>query len=155
VPMIGLWVKLLMIPYKYLYPSALFFVCIGVYSTNNDMFQVGEVLVIGLAGYVLNMLGFHPAPILLGFVLGPRVEENFRRAMLISRGSLMTFIERPISAFFVAMAVLLILGQIYVWLRGRKTALVPEVHIGLRPMDPVPEEVPVEARAAPSREVAS
>ena len=66
------------------------------------------------------MLGFHPAPILLGFVLGPRVEENFRRAMLISRGDLLTFVERPISAFFVALAVLLIGVQIVVWLRGKK-----------------------------------
>src|SRR5262249_55946244 len=140
VPMIGLWVKLLMIPYKYLYPSALFFVCIGVYSTNNDMFQVGEVLVIGLVGYVLNMLGFHPAPILLGFVLGPRVEENFRRAMLISRGDLLTFVERPISAFFVALSVLLIAVQIYIWLRGRKgeSTLVPEVHVGFQPLEAEP-----------------
>ena len=60
VPMIGLWVKLLTIPYKYLYPSAMFFVCIGVYSTNNDMFQVGETIVIGLVGYILLLLDFHP-----------------------------------------------------------------------------------------------
>src|SRR5665213_1206457 len=89
VPMIGLWVKLLTIPYRYLYPSALFFVCIGVYSTNNDMFQVGETILIGLVGYILLLLDFHPAPVLLGFVLGPRFEENFRRAMLISRGDSM------------------------------------------------------------------
>jgi putative tricarboxylic transport membrane protein len=88
-------------PYRYLYPSAMFFVCIGVYAANNDMFQVGETLVIGLVGYILLRLDFHPAPILLGFVLGPRFEENFRRSLLISRGDLMTFIERPISAFFV------------------------------------------------------
>ena len=146
VPMIGLWVKLLMIPYRYLYPSALFFVCIGVYSTNNDMFQVGEVLAIGLVGYVLNMLGFHPAPILLGFVLGPRVEENFRRAMLISRGDLLTFIERPISAFFVALGVLLIAAQIYIWWRGRKgeSTLVPEVHVGFKPLEAEP--IPVESK---------
>jgi putative tricarboxylic transport membrane protein len=118
VPMIGLWVKLLMIPYKYLYPSALFFVCIGVYSANNDMFQVGEVLVLGVAGYILKLLGFHPAPALLGFVLGPRFEENFRRALLISRGDLMTFIDRPISAAFLFVCVLLIAGQIYVRLRS-------------------------------------
>ncbi len=151
VPMIGLWVKLLMIPYKYLYPSALFFVCIGVYSTNNDMFQVGEVLVIGVVGYVLNLLGFHPAPILLGFVLGPRVEENFRRAMLISRGDLLTFVERPISAFFVALSVLLIGAQIYVWLRGRKVELVPDVHVGLKPLeqnDPNPTAPQAGARVA-------
>jgi len=161
VPMIGLWVKLLMIPYKYLYPSALFFVCIGVYSANNDMFQVGEVLVIGVFGYVLNMLGFHPAPILLGFVLGPRVEENFRRAMLISRGDLLTFLERPISAVFVALSVLLILVQVYFWLRGRKgSALVPEVTVGFHHVEHEsgtaqvlePKPVPVEAAAgrAPS-----
>ena len=118
VPMIGLWVKLLAVPHKYLYPSALFFVCIGVYSANNDMFQVGETLVFGVAGYALLRLGFHPAPVLLGFVLGSRFEENFRRAMLISRGDLLVFIERPISAFFLALCVLLLAGQVYVWLRG-------------------------------------
>jgi putative tricarboxylic transport membrane protein len=118
VPMIGLWVKLLAVPHKYLYPSALFFVCIGVYSANNDMFQVGETLVLDVAGYALLRLGFHPAPVLLGFVLGSRFEENFRRAMLISRGDLLVFIERPISAFFLALCVLLLAGQVYVWLRG-------------------------------------
>jgi putative tricarboxylic transport membrane protein len=130
VPLIGVWVKLLTIPYRYLYPSALFFVCIGVYAANNDMFQVGEVIVIGIFGYVLLRLGFHPAPILLGFVLGPRFEENFRRAMLISRGDIAVFVERPISAFFVGMCVLLIAAQIYFRLRGPKTALptVPVMH---------------------------
>jgi putative tricarboxylic transport membrane protein len=113
VPLIGIWVKLLTIPYRYLYPSALFFVCIGVYAANNDMFQVGETLVIGVLGYVLLRLGFHPAPILLGFVLGPRFEENFRRAMLISRGDLAVFIERPISAAFILLCVVLIASQIY------------------------------------------
>jgi TctA family transporter len=121
VPLIGLWVKLLTIPYKYLYPSAMFFVCIGVYAANNDMFQVGEVLAIGVLGYVLLRLGFHPAPILLGFVLGPRFEENFRRAMLISRGDILVFLERPISAVFIALCTILIVGQIYFRLKsGRK-----------------------------------
>ena len=118
--MIGLWVKLLSIPYRYLYPSAMFFVCIGVYAANNDMFQVGETLFIGVIGYILLRLDFHPAPILLGFVLGPRFEENFRRSLLISRGDLMTFIERPISAFFLLICVVLIVAQIYVWLRKPK-----------------------------------
>jgi len=71
-------------------------------------------------GYVLLRLDFHPAPILLGFVLGPRFEENFRRSLLISRGDLMTFIERPISAFFLTICVVLIVAQIYVWLRKPK-----------------------------------
>jgi TctA family transporter len=122
VPLIGIWVKLLTIPYKYLYPSAMFFVCIGVYAANNDMFQVGETVVIGFFGYILLRLGFHPAPILLGFVLGPRFEENFRRAMLISRGDIMVFVERPISAAFIALCVLLIALQIYVRIRPKKTA---------------------------------
>ena len=120
VPLIGIWVKLLTIPYRYLYPSALFFVCIGVYAANNDMFQVGETLVVGILGYTLLRLGFQPAPILLGFVLGPRFEENFRRAMLISRGDLRVFIERPICAFFLALCVLLITAQIYFRMRGSK-----------------------------------
>jgi TctA family transporter len=113
VPLIGIWVKLLTIPYKYLYPSAMFFVCIGVYADNNDMFHVAEVLAIGILGYVLLRLGFHPAPILLGFVLGPRFEENFRRAMLISRGDILVFVERPISAVFIALCAILIIGQLY------------------------------------------
>ncbi|BAP82043.1 TctA family transporter [Bradyrhizobium diazoefficiens] len=120
VPPIGVWVKLLMIPYKYLYPSALFFVAIGVYSTNNDMFQVGETVVVGLVGYLLLLLDFHPASILLGFVLGPRLEENFRRSLLVSRGDAMIFVERPISAFFLLLCVVLLAAQVYVRLRKPK-----------------------------------
>src|ERR1700730_4548592 len=120
VPMIGLWVKLLIIPYRYIYPSAMFFVCIVVYAANNDMFQVGETMFIGVVGYILLRLDFHPAPILLGFVLGPRFEENFRGSLLISRGDLLTFVERPISAFFLLICVVLIAAQIYVWLRKPK-----------------------------------
>jgi len=86
-------------PYRYLYPSAMFSSASGS-TRSNDMFQVGETLVIGIVGYILLRLDFHPAPILLGFVARPRFEENFRRSLLISRGYLMTFIERPISAFF-------------------------------------------------------
>jgi putative tricarboxylic transport membrane protein len=125
VPLIGVWVKLLTIPYRYLYPSALFFVCIGVYAANNDFFQVGEVLVLGILGYVLLRLGFHPAPILLGFVLGPRLEENFRRAMVLSHGDFRIFIERPISAVFIALCVILTAVQIYFRWRPLKTVVVP------------------------------
>jgi TctA family transporter len=124
VPLIGIWVKMLTIPYRYLYPSAMLFVCMGVYAANNDMFQVVETLVIGVFGYVLLKLDFHPAPILLGFVLGSRFEENFRRAMLIGRGNFMVFIERPISATFLALSVILIMTQMYFWLRRRKSAAV-------------------------------
>src|ERR1700744_6571253 len=120
VPLIGLWVKLLMIPYKYLYPSAVYFICVGIYSINNSYFQVGETVAVGLVGYLLMLLDFHPASILLGFVLGPRLEENFRRSMLISRGDILVFLERPISAFFLFLCAMLILVQIYVRLKKPK-----------------------------------
>ena len=118
VPMIGIWVKLLSAPYKHLFPTALFFICIGVYSAHNSFFNVGETLVIGVLGYVLLTLEFHPASILLGFVLGPRVEENFRRAMIISDGDFRTFVARPISAVFIGLCAIVILLQIYFWQRG-------------------------------------
>jgi putative tricarboxylic transport membrane protein len=135
VPLIGLWVKMLSVPYKYLYPSALFFICIGVYSTNNDMFQVGETLALGIFGYVLLQLGFHPAPILLGFVLGPRFEENFRRAMLISRGDIYVFVERPISAVFVGLCVILIGAQIYIRTRAPRKRAPKDEAIAARPAE--------------------
>lgn len=118
VPLIGLWVKLLQVPYRYLYPSALFFIAVGVYSTNSSLFEIGEVLVFGLIGAVFVALDFPVAPILLGYVLGPMVEENFRRALLLSRGDMMVFLEKPISAGFIAICALLILAQVYFALRG-------------------------------------
>jgi len=119
VPLIGVWVRLLTAPYRYLYPSALLFICIGVYSSHNDLFAVGETLMIGVVGYVLIKLGFHPAPMLLGFVLGGQFEENLRRALLLSHGDLTTFITRPISATFLAIATLLIILQVAVRIKKR------------------------------------
>ena len=119
VPLIGLWVRLLAVPYRMLYPAALFFVCIGVYAASNDLFGVAQTLALGLFGFVLLRLGFHPAPMLLGFVLGPRFEENFRRAMLLSDGDVLTFVERPISAVFLLLCAVLVGTQIFVRLRGR------------------------------------
>jgi putative tricarboxylic transport membrane protein len=119
VPLIGVWVKLLQVPYRYLFPSALFFIAVGVFSTDNSLFQVLEVLFFGIAGAVLMVLRFPVAPILLGFVLGPMVEENFRRAMTLSQGNLAVFVQRPISAFFIATAVLLIAVQIFARFRRK------------------------------------
>jgi TctA family transporter len=123
VPLIGLWVKLLTVPYRFLYPSALFFICIGVFASRNQLFDVAMTLGLGLFGYVLVRLRFEPAPILLGFVLGPRLEESFRRSVLISRGSLEVFVQRPISAVFLALCILLIAGQLYARLRGTRRAV--------------------------------
>jgi len=127
VPLIGVWVKLLRVPYRYLFPSALFFIAIGVFSTDNSLFQVIEVLFFGVAGAVFMALRFPVAPVLLGFVLGPLMEENFRRALALSHGNLAVFVQRPISAAFLAASALLILGQIFVRLRkslrGRAVAM--------------------------------
>jgi putative tricarboxylic transport membrane protein len=125
VPMIGVWVKVLQVPYRYMFPCALFFIAIGVYSTNNSLFEVNEVLVFGIIGAIFMALDFPVAPILLGYVLGPLVEENFRRALLLSRGDLLVFFEKPISAGFMTLCALLILAQLFFGLRSslRRRAL--------------------------------
>jgi TctA family transporter len=124
VPLIGIWVRLLTIPYKYMFPCAIIFICMGVYSANGSMFQVGTVAVIGVIGFILFRLGFHPAPVLLGYVLGPRFEENFRRALLFSQGDITVFATRPISAGFLALSLAVVASAI--WLRFRRAAAAPE-----------------------------
>ncbi len=131
VPLIGLWVKLLQVPYRFLFPAALFFIAVGVYSTNNSLFEVGEVLVFGLIGWIFAALDFQVAPILLGYVLGPMVEENFRRALLLSRGDMSVFVTRPISGAFIAVCALMVALQVFFAVRGalrkrRSAALVPQ-----------------------------
>jgi TctA family transporter len=119
VPLIGVWVKLLQVPYRYLFPSALFFIAVGVFSTQNSLFQIWEALAFGVIGAVFMLLDFSVAPILLGFVLGPMVEENFRRALLLSRGDMMIFLQRPISAWFVGASTLLIVIQLIAHFRKK------------------------------------
>ncbi|HSV18186.1 MAG TPA: tripartite tricarboxylate transporter permease, partial [Casimicrobiaceae bacterium] len=142
VPMIGVWVKLLAVPFRYMYPCALFFIAIGVYSTNNSLFDVYEVLVFGVVGAVLLALDFPVAPILLGYVLGPLVEENFRRALLLSRGDMSVFVERPISAVFITICTLLVAGQLFFAARAalRKRRGGPVAQLPpLTPMHEVPD----------------
>jgi len=127
VPMIGVWVRLLRMPYKFLYPVALVFICIGVFSTKNSLFDVAEVAVFGVMGAVFLALDYPLSPIVLGFVLGPMLEENFRRAMLVAHGDLTVFVQRPISACFLGASALLIAAQIYAYLRGLKLP-VPKVN---------------------------
>jgi TctA family transporter len=119
-PFIGIWARFLSMPYKYLYPVALFFVSVGVYSTNSSLFDVGAVLVFGMAGYVFAKLKLEAAPLLLGFVLGPMLEENFRRAVLMSRGDMAVFVETPISAGFIVACAALILWQLFAAYRARQ-----------------------------------
>jgi len=96
-PLIGVWIQLLKVPYRLLYPAILVFCCIGVYSLNNTPFDVYMTAIFGVIGYVFYKLKCEPAPLLLGFILGPMMEENLRRAMLLSRGDPTTFFTRPLS----------------------------------------------------------
>ncbi len=109
-PLVGIWVRLLRVPYRLLYPAILVFCCIGVYALNNSVFEVYLTLGFGVLGYLFVKLGCEPAPLLLGFILGPMMEENLRRAMRLSRGDPAIFIERPISAALLAMAVVLLIA---------------------------------------------
>jgi TctA family transporter len=108
-PLIGLWIKLLTIPYRLLYPAILLFCCIGVYSINNNNFEVFTAAAFGLLGYVFYKLNCEPAPLLLGFILGPMMEENLRRALLLSRGDWMTFVDRGLSLGLLIAAVALLI----------------------------------------------
>ena len=108
-PLIGIWVKLLKVPYRLLYPAILLFCCIGVYSLQNNVFDVMMTAVFGLLGWIFVKLECEPAPLLLGFILGPMMEENLRRALLLSRGDWTVFATRPISAVMLGLAVILLL----------------------------------------------
>ena len=108
-PLIGIWIKLLTVPYRLLYPAILLFCAIGVYTVNNTSFDVMQTAFFGLLGVVFAKLECEPAPLLLGFVLGPMMEENLRRALLLSRGDPTVFATRPISAGLLAAAILLVL----------------------------------------------
>ncbi len=108
-PLIGMWIKLLTVPYRMLYPAILLFCCIGVYSLSNSTFDIYVTAVFGLLGYIFSKLECEPAPLILGFVLGPLMEENLRRAMLLSRGDPTVFVTRPISLVMLALAAGLLL----------------------------------------------
>jgi TctA family transporter len=108
-PLIGIWIKLLTVPYRYLFPSIVLFCAVGVYSTNNNTWDIWVVGAFGVIGYVFNKLRMEPAPLLLGLILGPMMEENLRRALLLSRGDWSTFISRPLSASLLVVSMLLLL----------------------------------------------
>jgi TctA family transporter len=107
-PLIGIWVRLLSVPYRLLYPAILLFCVIGIYATNTNFVQMVMTAVFALFGYILIKFACEPAPLVLGFILGPLMEENLRRSLVISRGDPMVFLERPISATLLALAVIVI-----------------------------------------------
>ena len=109
-PLIGIWIKLLTVPYRWLFPSIVLFCAVGVYSTNNNTWDVWMVGLFGLVGYIFHKLGTEPAPLLLGFILGPMMEENLRRALLMARGDWSIFVTRPIAAVMIGISVILMLA---------------------------------------------
>lgn len=119
IPLIGVWVRLLQIPYPLLYPGIVLFTCIGVYSTHNNIFDIWSLLAFGLIGIVMLQLRLEAVPLLLGFILGAPFEEYFRRTLLLSRGDFAVFIERPISATALAVAALVLAWSVWAYLRGR------------------------------------
>jgi TctA family transporter len=119
-PLIGIWVKLLSVPYRFLFPAIVAFCCIGLYSLRSDPFDVYVGAAFGLIGHVLFRLGCEPAPLLLGFILGPMMEENLRQALLLAHGDWSTFVTRPLSAGLLATAALLILAVGLPTLRSRR-----------------------------------
>jgi putative tricarboxylic transport membrane protein len=125
-PLVGLWVRLLRVPYRMLYPAILIFCAIGVYSINNAPADVVMVAGFGLLGYWLMKADFEPAPMLLGFVLGPLMEENLRRAMLIARGDPTTFLVRPISGSLLALAALLLVVALLPMIRQKRDVVFVE-----------------------------
>jgi TctA family transporter len=108
-PLIGMWIKLLTVPYRWLFPAIVLFCAIGVYSTNNNTFDIWMVGAFGVIGYLFIKLSVEPAPLLLGFILGPMMEENLRRALLLSRGDWSVFVTRGLSASLLAVAAILLI----------------------------------------------
>jgi putative tricarboxylic transport membrane protein len=119
-PLVGMWVQLLKVPYRWLFPSIIMFCAIGNYSVNNSAMDLYLVGIMGILGYVLVKLECPPAPLILGFVLGPLMEENLRRALLISRGDPTVFFTRPISAGFMIASILLLVAMILPTIRKKK-----------------------------------
>jgi putative tricarboxylic transport membrane protein len=125
-PLVGVWVSLLRVPYRLLYPSIIVFCCIGIYSINNAPTDVLIAATFGVIGFWLIKHDFEPAPMLLGFVLGPLMEENLRRAMLIARGDATVFMTRPISAVLLQIAVMLLVIAAMPRVRERREVIFVE-----------------------------
>lgn len=126
-PLIGVWVKMLTIPYRHLYPAILVFCCIGVYTVNNNNFDIFMTAMFGIAGYLFFKLGCEAPPLLLGFVLGPMMEENFRRALLLARGDFTVFLTRPLSlGLLLAAAALVVIVALPAVKKTREEAFVEE-----------------------------
>jgi len=125
-PLLGVWVKMLQVPYRMLYPAIVLLSCIGVYTLANSTFSILLLALFGLIGLILIMLDFEPAPLLLGFILGPLMEENLRRSMVISRGDPTIFIDRPLSLIVLLIAVALVASMLIPAIRKKKEEAITE-----------------------------
>ena len=125
-PLIGIWVRLLTVPYRFLYPAIVMFCCIGVYSLNNSIFDLAMATGFGIVGYILLKLDCEPAPLVLGFILGPMMEVYFRRAMVLSRGDFTVFFTQPISLTMLLAAAILLLMNIAPTVRHKREEVFQE-----------------------------
>jgi len=126
-PLIGLWIKLLTVPYRWLFPAIVLFCAIGVYTTNNNTWDIWIMGWFGIIGYLFHKLAMEPAPLLLGLILGPMMEENLRRALLLSRGDWGILVTRPLSATLLALAAaLLVIVLLPAIKRSREEAFVED-----------------------------
>ncbi|MDX5630859.1 MULTISPECIES: tripartite tricarboxylate transporter permease [unclassified Brenneria] len=125
-PLVGVWVQLLRIPYRLLYPVIIMFCCIGIYSVSNSSFDIFTAALFGLIGFGLAVYDYEPAPLLMGFILGPMMEENLRRAMMMSRGNFAVFIEEPISLCLLLLALVLLIVTVLPSIKKRRRRIFAE-----------------------------
>lgn len=124
-PLVGMWIQVIKIPYAYFFPIILLFVLLGSYSVGSTIFDIGVMIVFGIIGFLMKKFAYESTPLILAFILGPMFEENFRRALVLSFGSFQIFVERPISAIFLAIAIALLSFSLVPMLRKAKTSNVP------------------------------
>jgi TctA family transporter len=124
IPLIGLWVRILTVPYQLLYPAILMFVCIGVYTVNTNTFDVWMVVLFGVLGYAMRIADLPAAPVLLGFVLGPMMEEHFRRTMLVAEGDFLALFHRPVSGVVLGLTIAILAWGLWNTLRMRRVRTV-------------------------------
>lgn len=111
-PLIGMWVQVLKLPYRVLFPLILMFCIVGVFASGNAVFDVFVMVVFGVLGYLMRKFGYEPAPLVLAFVLGPMLENNLRKSLILSHGEFMIFLERPISAACLVLAAIALLAPL-------------------------------------------
>jgi putative tricarboxylic transport membrane protein len=122
-PLIGMWVQILKVPYSVMFPLILIFCVVGVFASGAAVFDVFVMVLFGVLGYLMRKFGYEPAPLVLAFVLGPMLENNLRKSLILSQGDFMIFIERPISAVFLGLTALVLIAPLLAVLFRRRTSI--------------------------------